>query len=473
MASDVPTEQRFESDRVRPRLLIGYDLSATAHSQGAHYETAEIASAIQLEERLSSGQVEKQILGYAEFPADQRVGTHRDEQGFRDAVEERAMFVFWKDTDDKCEDEPVQSESEQDLVCDIDGCDYSTTSERGLAIHQGRTHSEDDKTNEENQTVDHDECDVLDHTSTEDLQQAYDEADGNVRQAAERFEIGYSGVFRRMKEHDVHTPECSDTKDDESENSASADTPDGTGVSHDSKADRDDVLVKDEADDEESGANGTEPEQDKNGAAAEDESGETGDGDSAFPRKCHCGATLETSLELAIHRTEEHGVPQATLGHLEPGEFEETVRDADGIHDLVDAVDWSRERTLRMLGIYGIQDAIGGSDEDDGTVSQRPTSVTATDGGPAAADGQSSNPSTTASTEPTPALDLSTFGLTRQELVDAIEGARTVYHVQRDLGLDRDSTTDILDELQLLDKLSAGCAPIPPREAEIAVKEVA
>lgn len=78
-----------------------------------------------------------------------------------------------------------------------------------------------------------------------------------------------------------------------------------------------------------------------------------------FPRDCHCGATLEDSLELAVHRTEVHGVPQGTLDHLEPGEFEDIVRDAATLQDILDATGWSPERTLRALGVYGLADVVG------------------------------------------------------------------------------------------------------------------
>jgi len=77
-----------------------------------------------------------------------------------------------------------------------------------------------------------------------------------------------------------------------------------------------------------------------------------------FPRDCHCGATLQDSLALAIHRTEKHGVPQATLGHLEPGEFEAIVEDAESVKDIVDELGRQPEWVLRVLGLYGLDDVV-------------------------------------------------------------------------------------------------------------------
>ncbi|AXR78966.1 ICP22 family protein [Natrarchaeobaculum sulfurireducens] len=58
-----------------------------------------------------------------------------------------------------------------------------------------------------------DNPEVLDHTSTEDLQYAYDEADGRISEAAEHFEVSYSAVFKRMKDHGVHTPNSTAERD--------------------------------------------------------------------------------------------------------------------------------------------------------------------------------------------------------------------------------------------------------------------
>jgi len=162
--------------------------------------------------------------------------------------------------------------------------------------------------------------------------------------------------------------------------------------------------------------------------------------DESFPRECHCGATLEDSLELAIHRTEEHDAPQANLAHLEAGEFETIVREADGLQDVIDEVGWSSEKTLRVIGMYDLGDALGRAEEPD--VDEAPAT---TDGGPEADD---SEPTTAEdyTEEPveadTPSLDLADYGTSR-------------------------------DELGLLEKFTGGCRPISPGDAESAVKEVA
>jgi len=79
-------------------------------------------------------------------------------------------------------------------------------------------------------------------------------------------------------------------------------------------------------------------------------------------RSCSCGETFADSLEYRIHRTEDHGKPQGTLGHLEPGEFEETVNDVGGVQELGDELGFSTERTLRILNVYGLEDAVGPGD---------------------------------------------------------------------------------------------------------------
>jgi hypothetical protein len=84
--------------------------------------------------------------------------------------------------------------------------------------------------------------------------------------------------------------------------------------------------------------------------------------DDTYPRDCHCGATLQNSLELAVHRTEEHGVPQERIGHLEQGEFEAIVQDADDIAEIAEAVSFGIEKTMRMLGVYGLADVVGATD---------------------------------------------------------------------------------------------------------------
>ncbi|MXV62104.1 hypothetical protein GS429_08525 [Natronorubrum sp. JWXQ-INN-674] len=95
----------------------------------------------------------------------------------------------------------VPNEAELDLV--------ETMSEISNDVERAQTPVES-ATDLEDEDPEDDVDDVLDHTSTEDLQRAYDEADGNISTAAERFEIGYTAVFRRMKKHGVHEPNSGD-----------------------------------------------------------------------------------------------------------------------------------------------------------------------------------------------------------------------------------------------------------------------
>jgi len=70
-------------------------------------------------------------------------------------------------------------------------------------------------------------------------------------------------------------------------------------------------------------------------------------------------------------------------------------------------------------------------------------------------------------------FDLAQYGVDADSLVDALEGAQTIHHVERDLRISREETTEIIAELGLLEKISTGCAPIPRREARTAVEGVA
>jgi len=67
---------------------------------------------------------------------------------------------------------------------------------------------------------------------------------------------------------------------------------------------------------------------------------------------------------------------------------------------------------------------------------------------------------------------LDRYNISQDELVGAIEGAQSVHHVQRELGLDREATTEIISELGLLEQISTGCPPIPHDEAVNSVREV-
>nr|WP_244995471.1 ParB/RepB/Spo0J family partition protein [Halomicroarcula pellucida] len=50
------------------------------------------------------------------------------------------------DTGDAPDEQTTDDESTDEFSCDVDGCAFTSKSERGLAIHQGRTHSDDEQT---------------------------------------------------------------------------------------------------------------------------------------------------------------------------------------------------------------------------------------------------------------------------------------------------------------------------------------
>ena len=75
---------------------------------------------------------------------------------------------------------------------------------------------------------------VLDHTSTDDLERAYEEADGNIKQASEMFGVGYTTVYRKMREHDVHESvnqgiETNDDAEDDAESDVDVDVDEEAG----------------------------------------------------------------------------------------------------------------------------------------------------------------------------------------------------------------------------------------------------
>ncbi|ELY83446.1 hypothetical protein C486_02253 [Natrinema gari JCM 14663] len=130
------------------------------------------------------------------------------------------------DTDDVQEGEPKTT--------DDPGCD--------------RTGGEDEEDGKD-EDIDETDEDLLDHTSTEDLQLAYDEADGNISAAADRFEVGYGAVYRRMVKHGVHETENGEDGSDENGTSTEDDTP-TSDVDSESEAEQDVALEEDAADED-------------------------------------------------------------------------------------------------------------------------------------------------------------------------------------------------------------------------------
>ncbi|WP_459191791.1 hypothetical protein [Halosimplex sp. J119] len=174
--------------------------------------------------------------------------------------------------------------------------------------------------------------------------------------------------------------------------------------------------------------------------------------------KCACGAEFDNSFAYYIHRTEDHGVPQAALGNLQPGEFEEIVSAAESLSDIVDEMDWSRERVMRAFGVYGIADVIGPSDVEISDLTDFEFDGLVDDVEPAA------NESTTESESTDP---IEERGLDRDAVIEALEGAQSVYHVARDLpGTDRDEVRDLLSDLDLLEELESGSARLQYADIE-------
>jgi hypothetical protein len=79
-----------------------------------------------------------------------------------------------------------------------------------------------------------------------------------------------------------------------------------------------------------------------------------------FPWECSCGVVCEGKLEREVHRTEAHGVPQKRLNSLEQGEFVDLVRKADSVTGLAESLNYQTHKTLRILGIYGFENAVAG-----------------------------------------------------------------------------------------------------------------
>ena len=251
-----------------------------------------------------------------------------------------------------------------------------------------------------------------------------------------------------------HEPEEQDGSDDAVESSS-----DDVDEKADSSPDDDVDEVEDDVSD---GADEPEPDEE------------------TFPRECHCGATLEDS-----HRTEEHEVPQSTLDHLGPGEFEEIVEDADGIQDVLAEVSWSTERTLRMLGIYGLEEVVGTGDRElsdvtdvefegvDAGAGAGSESESEADSRPQAVDGDQPLTVKGGGNQESATINLEELGVTRDDLVDAVANAQTVHQVRREMHhLSRDQVTDVLDTLGFLKGLKTGGSKRDYDTVERAVREV-
>lgn len=358
----------------------------------------------------------------------------------------------WDEADDLVASDEADAEEDEDaspldeVVCDVDGCDYSG-SKRGLAIHKSRAHADDE--DESADAEDDDGEPTLEERIAALLEEHGELPSTEIKLLLETSSEHYRNVLSSMQRAD---------------RVKSRQDPEDRRRSLYRLADQEPDDVDGEEQDEAGEASATRPEDNESEGAGTEVNDEVPY--ESFPRECHCGVTLEDSLELAIHRTEEHDTPQAALGRLEPGEFKSIVEEADALADVVDEVGWSPEKTLRVIGFYDLDDAVGHGAET--TVAEESA---AADGGPEPDDTEPAPVEESVETD-TETLDLADYGTGRDELVDALEGSQTIHHVQRHLNLDRETTMEILSELRLLEKMSGGGPPLTLRDAENAVREV-
>lgn len=371
---------------------------------------------------------------------------------------------------------------EAEFWCGI--CQEGPLTDHGLKSHHGHMHEDqelDRVTDPPEDWVDDGTDDVPSHQDPERLREAYEAADGVIADAAEELDVDVTtGAVRyQLVQHGIHDPDGgadADGDDDVVDEPEDVDEPQASEESteDDSTTEADDA--DDAARDEEEGVDDAEDD-------SPDEP-ETEEPEETFPRECHCGATLEDSLELAIHRTEEHEVPQSTLDHLEPGEFEEIVEEADGLQDVLAEVSWSTERTLRMLGIYGLEEVVGTGDRELSDVTDvefEGVDAGAEAGGESegeaddqrqAADGGQDLATNGGGQEPA-AIDLEALGVSRDELVDAVANAQTVHQVRREMHhLSRDEVADVLETLGFLEELNKGRSNRDRDAVKRAVREV-
>lgn len=308
-------------------------------------------------------------------------------------------------------DEPEDS-SEGDVVeCDVEGCDYETDTERGLAIHQGRVHDDGDRTLEEQiATILEDEgeltssdiellletssshyTNVLSRMQREDRVESRPDPDDRRRRL---YRLADQDVEQQMEDgpDDEDRDDPTDVPEDGSEDDGSED--DGS----------EDADGEEDADGDEDGGPDPfrklwcghcgagpyqgeralrihhgkashegeiepleePPEDEEHSPPADGQGGDPvheqpeGD-DESTPRTCGCGVVCETHPEYVVHRVEAHGVERTR--HPGPGEFEAIVEEADSVSEIANEAGWTNQKVLRMLGVYGLGDVVGGDVE--------------------------------------------------------------------------------------------------------------
>ena len=247
-----------------------------------------------------------------------------------------------------------------------------------------------------------------------------------------------------------HTGESASTADTESESESGPESDSKSDSGPDTEPDTENAAETPSADE-------TAPDETPDADSDDEETTDTETTTPAGRRECQCGTTVDGDLEWQVHQLEAHGTPQARLDYMEPGEFESLVEDAESVGEVIEACSWSRERTLRLLGIYGLSDVIGGDieisaitdfefdglddDEASDVADTEPESVPAADGG------QTS----------TSHIDLAQFDISFTALVDAIATAQTVHQIHREMHqCSRDDIEALLDALGYLEQFQSG-----------------
>lgn len=109
---------------------------------------------------------------------------------------------------------PLEEDNETGYVV-VDLSELPRREEVTIVVDDGEDQEADEgeKTAEDDADEDDADEEVLDHTDPEHLRRAYEAADGVVKQAAERFDVGYRTVYDRMVDQGVHEPQEYDTTD--------------------------------------------------------------------------------------------------------------------------------------------------------------------------------------------------------------------------------------------------------------------
>lgn len=390
-----------------------------------------------------------------------------------------------------------------DLACDVEGCDFDATSPSGLAIHETKAHGDSDEEcwcgicgagpfdstgslgGHHSGAGHHGDAVPMDHEPDPfDLEDAGDadasddplsETPDGVVFVSEVPEIG-SAIAKRLREAGYET--AADIRAASVEELTEI-TYVGAERAQEIKATVDDYALSDGdegesngqddagegEDDLEESIDGQHDDEDDEGDVLQ----EPAESDKKYPRECECGTVCEGRLEYDVHRVEEHGAHRA--GYPDPGEFETIVEEAESLPDIQDATGWSSEKSLRMLGIYGLMDAVGGGDVTLSDLSEFEFEGIDADGAgdPELQDDRAEDPEPTVATDGQGEPVFVQEGVDPNDLVDALDGAASATDVGRALGIPETETVGaILRDLDLFDELSStGALDRPTAEAAV------